>query len=120
MSDNEDFEVEQELFGGKGKYRKTPQGLNTGIWSQDEQIEYLRFVQTYPHWFDKSCTRPSRIFKLMSQAIPTRSAEQCRSHHRKMRARDYVQKIMGMGIIAKLIKAMKAEIKEEGALQVKV
>ena len=112
MSDDEDFEVEQELFGGKGKHRKAPLGLmNSGKWNQDEHIEYLKFVQKYPHWFDKSCTRPARIFKLMSHAIPTRSAEQCRSHHNKMRARDYVQNIMGLGIITKFMKAVKVEIK---------
>ena len=121
MSDDEDFEVEQELFGGKGKHRKAPLGLmNSGTWSQDEHIEYLKFVQTYPHWFDKSCTRSSRIFKLMSQAIPTRSSDQCRSHHNKMRAHNYVQNIMGLGIVAKLMKTVKVAIKEEGAFEVKV
>ncbi len=108
------------MFGGKGKHRKLREGHKTGIWTQDEQIEYLRFVQTYPHWFDKAATRSFRIFKQMSQAIPTRTAEQCRSHHNKMRRHNYVQNIMGVGIITNLIKTVKVEIKEEGAMEVKV
>lgn len=92
----------------------SPSGRRAGIWTQDEQIEYLKFVQTYPHWFDKSATRAIRIYKQMSQAIPTRTAEQCRSHHHKMRKHTFVQNIMGAGIIANLMKAVKTEFQDEG------
>ncbi|CAK91715.1 unnamed protein product (macronuclear) [Paramecium tetraurelia] len=55
-----------------------------GHWTKEEHGLYLEFVNNH---FDilksKYAKKSKRIFKLMSQFIPSRTPTQCRSHHQK-------------------------------------
>ncbi|KAM3141308.1 hypothetical protein pb186bvf_006693 [Paramecium bursaria] len=55
-----------------------------GHWTRHEHQLYLKFVQDYEEILRSKYDKKSKkIFKLMSQHIPNRTATQCRSHHQK-------------------------------------
>ncbi|CAD8196964.1 unnamed protein product [Paramecium octaurelia] len=55
-----------------------------GHWTKQEHLLYLEFVKSHESILKSKYDKKSKkIFKLMSQFIPTRTATQCRSHHQK-------------------------------------
>ncbi|CAK60173.1 unnamed protein product (macronuclear) [Paramecium tetraurelia] len=55
-----------------------------GHWTKQEHLSYLEFVKSHESILRSKYDKKSKkIFKLMSQFIPTRTATQCRSHHQK-------------------------------------
>ncbi|CAD8118661.1 unnamed protein product [Paramecium sonneborni] len=55
-----------------------------GHWTKQEHLTYLEFVRNHESILKSKYDKKSKkIFKLMSQFIPTRTATQCRSHHQK-------------------------------------
>ncbi|CAD8196753.1 unnamed protein product [Paramecium pentaurelia] len=55
-----------------------------GHWTKQEHLLYLEFVKNHESILRSKYDKKSKkIFKLMSQYIPTRTATQCRSHHQK-------------------------------------
>ncbi|CAD8115582.1 unnamed protein product [Paramecium primaurelia] len=55
-----------------------------GHWTNQEHLLYLEFVKNHESILKSKYDKKSKkIFKLMSQYIPTRNATQCRSHHQK-------------------------------------
>ena len=60
-------------------------GINVGKWNTQEQMLYKRFLEdNLDHFVDKSVRKSQKVFLKMSKIIPTRTAEQCRTHHQKM------------------------------------
>ncbi|CAD8058873.1 unnamed protein product [Paramecium sonneborni] len=57
---------------------------STGHWSEQEHKTYLNFLNVHRSVMESSDQKKtSKIFKLMSETIGTRSPSQCRSHHQK-------------------------------------
>lgn len=71
--------------------------FNEGIWTEDEELLYVNFVQANCHMFSKrnKVTRQMKPYVKMAKEISTRTPEQCRSHHQK--------KMRTYGTIPKLI-----------------
>ncbi|CAD8197574.1 unnamed protein product [Paramecium octaurelia] len=60
------------------------QGRGNGHWTSQEHLQYLNFVKSYESLLKSKYEKKSKkIFKLMSEFIPTRTSTQCRSHHQK-------------------------------------
>ncbi|CAK87224.1 unnamed protein product (macronuclear) [Paramecium tetraurelia] len=78
--------TEVEL-GNSEKYQLGEEDSQTranGHWTQQEHLQYLEFVRNHESILKSKYDKKSKkIFKLMSQFIPTRTATQCRSHHQK-------------------------------------
>ncbi|CAK83765.1 unnamed protein product (macronuclear) [Paramecium tetraurelia] len=56
----------------------------TGHWSEQEHNTYLDFLNMHRTVMEsQDQKKTSKIFKLMSETIGTRSPSQCRSHHQK-------------------------------------
>lgn len=90
-----------------------------GRWTEDENIAYFCFVQSFPQLFDKSMTKSLRSFKKMAKFIRTRTAVQCRSHHQKMLKKACVKNIAKMG--AWINRMMKVQMREDHVkLEIKV
>ncbi|CAD8190881.1 unnamed protein product [Paramecium octaurelia] len=64
--------------------REIKENKLNGHWTKEEHGFYLEFVNNH---FDilksKYAKKSKKIFKLMSQFIPSRTPTQCRSHHQK-------------------------------------
>jgi hypothetical protein len=60
--------------------------FNKSLWTLQENLKYVEFVQENMGLFDssKENRRTIKINKLISQYVKTRSPDQCRSHHQKM------------------------------------
>jgi len=57
----------------------------SGHWSSEEKLKYYQFLVKHQMNFEKrELRRLDKIFKLMSQHLGSRAADQCRSHHQKM------------------------------------
>lgn len=57
----------------------------SGHWSSEEKLKYYQFLCKHRVNFEKrELRRLDKIFKLMSQQLGSRAADQCRSHHQKM------------------------------------
>lgn len=58
----------------------------TGHWNDRENAKYFAFLDKFKDRFlEKESRRQCKIFKALSQFIRTRNANQCRSHHHKMK-----------------------------------
>ncbi|CAD8117130.1 unnamed protein product [Paramecium sonneborni] len=56
----------------------------TGHWSEQEHKTYIEFLNMHKTVMEsQDQKKTSKIFKLMSETIGTRSPSQCRSHHQK-------------------------------------
>lgn len=72
------------MFGiKKDSYR---QRFNSSLWTLAENEAYMNFLSLNTELFtlSKLGRRDAKINVLMSKAIKSRSADQCRSHHQKM------------------------------------
>lgn len=57
-----------------------------GKWSLREQLSYIDFLQKYWEIAESSYLRKTKkVFLRMSRTVRTRCADQCRSHHQKMK-----------------------------------
>jgi hypothetical protein len=57
-----------------------------GKWSLREQLSYIDFLQKYWEIAESSYLRKTKkVFLRMSRMVRTRCADQCRSHHQKMK-----------------------------------
>lgn len=70
--------------GGRGG--RSAKGFNSSLWKAEENAAYMCFlVDNYALFLLSNNERRLRkINVLMSQAVRTRSPDQCRSHHQKM------------------------------------
>ncbi|CAD8094696.1 unnamed protein product [Paramecium sonneborni] len=60
------------------------ENINIGHWSTIEHTNYINFLSQYENIMNSSMMKKtSKIFKLMSELIGTRTPSQCRSHHQK-------------------------------------
>ena len=60
-------------------------GNQVGHWNTHEKEAYLKFLMDHPNSFDSyKIRRRDRTFTEMEKVIPTRNAEQCRGHHRRI------------------------------------
>ncbi|CAK88665.1 unnamed protein product (macronuclear) [Paramecium tetraurelia] len=60
------------------------QGRGYGHWTTQEHLQYLDFIKSHENTLISKYEKKSKkIFKLMSEFIPTRTPTQCRSHHQK-------------------------------------
>ncbi|CAD8102363.1 unnamed protein product [Paramecium primaurelia] len=77
-------EVDYELEDKCGLVDDESQSRVNGHWTKQEHLLYLEFVKSHESILKSKYDKKSKkIFKLMSQFIPTRTATQCRSHHQK-------------------------------------
>ncbi|CAD8125644.1 unnamed protein product [Paramecium sonneborni] len=64
--------------------REISENKYNGHWTKEEHELYLEFVDShYDILKSKYDKKSKKIFKMMSQYIPSRTPTQCRSHHQK-------------------------------------
>ncbi|CAD8185431.1 unnamed protein product [Paramecium pentaurelia] len=84
---NQNNHITEVELGNSEKYQlgeEDSQTKQNGHWTQQEHLQYLEFVKSHESILKSKYDKKSKkIFKLMSQFIPTRTATQCRSHHQK-------------------------------------
>ncbi|CAD8174725.1 unnamed protein product [Paramecium pentaurelia] len=93
MSQGEFWPKQEEIIQGdqdglqKRKNKKrviTNPSQQTGHWSESEHQTYIDFLNMHRSVMEsQDQKKTSKIFKLMSETIGTRSPSQCRSHHQK-------------------------------------
>lgn len=64
---------------------KVPGEAPNGKWSEQENELYIRFLQAHLKKLETDeVRRANKIFMNMSRKIKSRTADQCRGHHRKL------------------------------------
>ncbi|CAD8112510.1 unnamed protein product [Paramecium sonneborni] len=82
-------EINQGVQDGQQKRKNkkriiTNPSQQTGHWSESEHQTYIDFLNIHRSVMEsQDQKKTSKIFKLMSETIGTRSPSQCRSHHQK-------------------------------------
>lgn len=75
--------VKLEEFEPEQKVEKN--AMNTFNWTQEENFKYAYFLKENLHLFKSEKKRRAlKVFKLVSEAVKTRTYVQCKSHHQKM------------------------------------
>ena len=70
----------------KASKSKKGQGRTIKFWTREENILYMRFLEENLDLFkgESHKRRICRVYVQISQAVGTRTPDQCRSHHQKM------------------------------------
>ena len=64
----------------------SPNGNIIGHWTELENAKYCAFLSKFKEKFgEKSARRQWKVFKSLADFMNTRNANQCRSHHHKMK-----------------------------------
>ncbi|CAD8113253.1 unnamed protein product [Paramecium sonneborni] len=80
---NQQFEEGEQRKKNKKRVITNPNQL-TGHWSEQEHNTYIDFLNLHRTVMEsQDQKKTSKIFKVMSETIGTRSPSQCRSHHQK-------------------------------------
>ena len=79
----------------------------SGSWTHDETRLYMNFLDHYRKKFGcEEKRRKCTIFNRLSEAINTRTPDQCRSHHQKMQLK--------YGSLESIVDSLRQRLEEEG------